>query len=152
MDAFQWAVKRLGFVFFLTLFSVLMPSGDSFADRGRHFDGTTRCRWSRTWHGPNSIWQPLTPYYVPRPADPCLYGGYGRSCYEDGYLTNGCGLAADGEGRYFNENAVEYESGSVVGYADPPTIAVGLERLGQIPNDLAISGAAAGAPGARPGR
>lgn len=151
MDAFQWAEKRPGFAFLLTLFGVLMP-GVGFADHGPHFDGTTLCRWSRTWHGPNSIWRPLTPYYVPRPADPCLHGGHGRSCYENGYLADGCGIEIEGQGRYFDETAGEGESGNLMGYAEPPAMLAGLERLGQIPNDLGISGAAARVPGTRLGR
>jgi hypothetical protein len=143
MDAFKLAVKRPGFVLVLALFAAA-PMGVCCAE---HFDGSTRCRWARTWNGPNSIWRPLTPYYVPRPADPCLHGGYGhgRGAYE-----GGCGFAVEGE--YYTHDAEAPESGDLTGYADSPAIPVGLERLGQIPNDLGISGGASGAPAARPGR
>jgi hypothetical protein len=152
MDAFKLAVKRPGFTLALALFAA---AASAVACRAEHFDGSTLCRWSRTWHGPNSIWRPLSPYYVPRPADPCLHGVYGHGWhagnrYADGCYADGCGYAV--EGGYFNENVAEYDGENLTGYGDLPAIPVGLERLGQIPNDLGISGGApTGAP-ARPGR
>jgi hypothetical protein len=145
------AAWRPGFLFFLALLAALTPSGFCFAGHGDHFDGTTRCRWSRTWNGPNSIWRPLTPYFVPRPADPCLYGGYGRSCYEDASFQCGCGFAVEGEGRYFSEGAAQCDGEELTGYGELPALSAGMERLGQIPNDMGISGRMPGAP-AQPGR
>jgi hypothetical protein len=111
---------------------------------GPFFDGTTKCRWQRTWHGPNAIWTPLNPYFIPRPADPCKYVGYGRDCY-----ANGCGVSVE-EG-YFSEDAARYEDADVTDYGDSPALPLGLERLGQIPNDIGIAGGAPTAA-ARPAR
>jgi hypothetical protein len=140
MDALKLAVKRPGFTLVVAFLAALTPAGFGNAGHGQHFDGSTLCRWSQTWHGPNSIWRPLRPYYVPRPADPCLYGGYGH----------GCRFAVDVE--CYTEDSAECENGNLAGYGESPAMPAGLERLGQIPNDLGISaGAAPGAP-ARPGR
>jgi hypothetical protein len=144
MDAFKLALRRPGFALVLAWFAVV----PSMVCRGG--DGTTLCRWSRTWNGPNSIWRPLTPYYVPRPADPCLNGGYGRSSYDHISYGDGCGFAV--EGGYYDENPGQYARGELSGYEESPVIPVGLERLGEIPNDLGISGGAAGSAPARPAR
>jgi hypothetical protein len=145
MDALKSAARRLGLLLALAMLAAA-PLGVC-----RAGDGTTLCRWSRTWHGPNSIWRPLTPYFIPRPADPCLYGGYGRSCYEDSSFAYGCGFAVEGEGRYISEDFIGYEDDSLTGYGEAPVVPVGLERLGQIPNDMGIADGAA-APAVRPGR
>jgi hypothetical protein len=98
---------------------------------GHHLDGATLCRWKRTWHGPNSNWRPLTPYYVPRPPDPCLHGGHAGS---DRY---GCGSAGYGSAADFG-----YEPYATAGtaFAVSPGLQPGMERLGQIPNDVGIAG------------
>jgi hypothetical protein len=148
MDALKLAVRRLSLLLALAMLAAAPLSICHAAG-----DGTTLCRWSRIWHGPNSIWRPLTPYFMPRPADPCLYGGYGRSCYEDASFAYGCGFAAEGQGRYIGEDVVRYEGESLAGYGEAAGVSVGLERLGQIPNEMGIAGGGAGvAPAARPGR
>jgi hypothetical protein len=153
MDAYKSAVIRPVFLSVLALIATTAPTNVCRAGghepcsehgHGRHFDGSTLCRWHRTWNGPNAIWTPLTPYYIPRPADPCKYGGYGHGCY-----GNGCGFAV--EDGYFSEDTAQYEDGDLTGYAESQVLPVGLERLGQIPNDLGISAGSPAAP-ARPGR
>ena len=116
--------------------------GPSYGSGQEHaFDGTTLCRWRRTWHGPNAVWTPLNAYYIPRPADPCEYGGYG----------NGCGAAVDGGNVLENEIGYDSEQAVPYGFTETPGLPAGLERLGQIPNDLGIAGGAPAAP-VRPGR
>jgi hypothetical protein len=150
MDALKLAAGWLRFVFGLASMvaapTLACGAGDcascSHHGHAHFFDGTTMCRWYRTAHGPNSIWRPLSAYYVPRPADPCKYGG-GR-CYGPG----GYEIAMNFED--FSEDSAEYDRAELPAYAESPEIPVGLERLGRIPNDLGISAGAA-AP-ARPGR
>ena len=148
MDALKTAYLRPGFLLGIVWLAAATPTGDCRGDNrascphgghGDYFDGTTLCRWHRTAHGPNSVWRPLRRYYVPRPADPCMYGGYGRCCPPD---DNEVGID-------LTESAHEYEGGDLSGYGGLPELTAGLERLGQVPNDLGISAAAA-AP--RPGR
>lgn len=148
MDTLKIAVQRPAFLLILALFPTAAPTGICRAGdgvprsgygHGRFFDGSTLCRWHRTWHGPNANWTPLSPYYIPRPTDTCKYGGHRADCYSDG-----CAAAAGGS--YFSENAAEYEGGNLFGYAESAEIPVGLERLGQIPNDLGISGGTAAPP------
>jgi hypothetical protein len=138
MDALKLAVRWPGFPFFVALLATMSSVGFCHGGHGEHFDGTTMCRWSRTWHGPNSIWRPLRPYYIPRPPDPCQYGGHG------------CRFAVEVD--YFAENTAESENTGIVGFGASPEIPVGLERLGQIPNDVGISTGATTGPPARAGR
>jgi hypothetical protein len=139
MDARRTVVRCCAF--FLTALStaVVFPVSEGRAGEGcgccfcrlhDHFDGTTLCRWHRTWHGPNSIWQPLDPFYVPRRPDPCIYGGC-PTC-------DGIPCEMGSENGYLSANA------------DRPVVEVpvdtGFERLGQLPNDLGLSGATPAAP------
>ena len=114
---------------------------------GKVFDGSTRCRWQRTWHGPNDIWRPLTAYYIPRPADPCKYGSHGQGWAG----SNGCGVTANGEYILEDEASTEYGPTVQYGYTEAPGLQAGMERLGQIPNDLGIAGGVPAAP-VQPGR
>ncbi len=118
----------------------------SCGDSHHHFDGSTLCRWSRTWHGPNSLRQPLDPYFIPRRTDPCDFGGYARCCGD-----HGCQMAIERD--YVMEHPVAYEDGNAFadGGLSDAGLQPGLERLGQIPNDLGIAGAMPAGP-ARPGR
>jgi hypothetical protein len=158
MDALKTAFKWLIFVLLLPFFSMTAgPTSVSRADEcvpsnsawyGHAFDGTTLCRWRRTWYGPNDIWRPLTPYYVPRPADPCKYGGHGGKYGGHGHWggANGCGeMIEDG---YFSEEEFAYEDETPVeyGYSEAPGMQVGMERLGEIPNDMGIAGGVQTAP------
>jgi hypothetical protein len=118
------------------------PVDDHSYSHWHFFDGSTWAAWSRTWHGPNSLATPLTDYYIPRtPAcefndDVAVWENeqqiardeyphlLGAACDAAGDRTN-CGL----DGNY-------------------PCAEGGFERLGHIPNDLAIaSPLAAGASG-----
>jgi hypothetical protein len=100
------------------------------------FDGSTLCAWHRTWHGPNVLATPLRGYYIPRKPACCGsdYAGHcgdlvGESCLTLWELEGECEPAAD---------------------CCPACMALepaGMERLGQVPNDLELS---AGAPGASP--
>jgi hypothetical protein len=150
MDALKIAVLRRVFSFALVLLATTLTSFCRADDcvpcsqcgHGHFFDGSTLCRWYRTAHGPNSNWRPLREFYVPRPADPCKYGGYGRCCYNDG---------CEGDGTYLAGNGAEYEGENLMGYDESSEIPVGLERLGKIPNDPGIAGGA-GVGAAQPGR
>src|SRR5436190_4807638 len=46
----------------------------------RLVDGCTRCAWRRTWWGPNPLATPLREYYIPRPPQCCIYGGFLDGC------------------------------------------------------------------------
>ena len=89
---------------------------------------------------------------MPRPGDPCLNGGYGRSAYEDVSFTDGCGAAVEGGYYCEDEMAVGSESANLAGYGELPALSVGLERLGQIPNDMGISAVAPAGGPAQPSR
>jgi hypothetical protein len=110
---------------------------------GKYFDGSTMCKWKRTWHGPNSLDQPLSRYYVPRPMSPCgrmSYGPWDEAHGDCSYESNGvCGTGncADRDGHM--------PAGHVV--TSCPGLQAGFERLGQIPNELGIAGALPNAPG-----
>jgi hypothetical protein len=103
---------------------------------GNHFDGSTRCRWHRTWHGPNAVWQPLSPYYIPRPPDSCKYG---HNVYRAGYDASGFGCACGASGNYLADGSIVPGPDAAHGYGENPGMQAGFERLGQIPNDLGIS-------------
>lgn len=140
MDARKLAVHRPCFALGFALLSLWTLAEFSQAGNGQHFDGSTLCRWNRTSHGPNSIWQPLRPYFVPRPPDPCLHGGYGHACRH----------AADIDG--YADSYVFEANGNPPAVATLPDMQVGLERLGQIPNDMGIAGGAAEGRALKPGR
>jgi len=114
MDALKTAFKWLVFVLLLPFFSTTAgPTSVSRADEcvpsnralyGHAFDGKTLCRWHRTWYGPNDIWRPLTPYYVPRPTDPCKYGRHGGKYGGHGHWGgDACGCSETIEGGHFSE-------------------------------------------------
>lgn len=148
MDALKTAFKRLTFVLILPFLSTVAgPTNACRADEcvrdnsawyGHAFDGTTLCRWRRTWYGPNDIWRPLTPYYVPRPADPCKYGGNGHRHGGHGHWGGADGCCEMIEGGYYAEEDLAYEGGTAdqLAYSEAP----GMERLGEIPNDMGIAG------------
>lgn len=122
----------------LAMVTAWLPTISNAADpyrepHGRHFDGSTLCRWKRTWHGPNANWTPLSSYSIPRPADPCLPGNRYYGCKAVSYAT-----AVD-----FAYFAPE---NSECAYADSAALQPGLERLGHVPNDLGIAGALAEGP------
>jgi hypothetical protein len=90
------------------------------------FDGHTRYMWSRTWHGPNALAEPLNQYYIPRTPANCGCGGYG------------CGAGCQGgeAGIACNYGGLPYPATAAVGF-EP----VQFERLGRVPNELDIVGA-----------
>ena|SRR3990172_602241 len=102
-------------------------------------DGTTLCAWHRTWHGPNALTTPLTGYYIPRLPAYCGYNDCAGNCAEpvgESYVT-------------LWELEGEREPAADCFPADLGLESSGLERLGQVPNDLELS---AGVPGASPNR
>jgi hypothetical protein len=133
-------IRQVIFAMVVACIALALPPRTSPADghdpycheHGRWLDGSTRCRWRRTWHGPNANFTPLSPYYIPRPADPCLYGRHGACGVYDYGPSSGCGFAAGSD--YDTAN-----SAAGPGYAVSPSLQPGLERLGQIPNDLGIA-------------
>ncbi len=152
MDAFKTAFRWTVFVLFIIscAATVLPPddclAGDPAACHSRHrrfFDGTTLCEWRRTWHGPNGLDRPLSGYFMPRFPDYCDDPAYA-----------GCSEAI---GEYFmaedssSWDEVEPADGCCVlsGMGLEP---IGFERLGQIPNDLALAGELPAGGPARPGR
>jgi hypothetical protein len=150
MDAIRWALRGPGIALVIAFLAGPTHRGNADCGLGAcaaHccFDETTLCRWHRTFHQPNYLWRPLTPYFMPRPADPCMYGGVGRSCYEDpSFAAAGCGILVEGECYVGYGDAAG--QGGLTGYGEAPAVPMGLERLGQIPNDLGMAGGAAGAP------
>jgi hypothetical protein len=100
-------------------------------------DGHTKAMWARTWHGPNALATPLTPYFIPRtPASCSSQGGYG--CGADCEDSEG-GISCGYGGR-------PYPAAAAVGF-DPAQF----ERLGRVPNEMDIVGAlGAGGPGPAP--
>jgi len=92
-------------------------------------DGCTYCAWHRTWHGPNVLATPLRGYYIPR--KPACCGGsdcavHCRELIGDLYLAPWEMLA----------------EGEPVADCCPACMALepgGMERLGQLPNDLELS-------------
>jgi hypothetical protein len=145
MDALQTSCKWRSSAFILIVLTATAGStgmcraGDWSAYYGGHgkvFDGSTLCRWHRTWHGPNSNWQPLTRYYVPRPADPCKYGMGHNGVVNSGVQVAGC-CGMDESADFPTDYAVSSTANHA--WADTPSLQPGFERLGQIPNDLGIS-------------
>ena len=102
-------------------------------------DGCTHCAWHRTWHGPNVLATPLRGYYIPR--KPACCGGSDCAVH--------CGeLIGD---LYLAPWEMEAE-GETAADCCPACMALepsGMERLGQVPNDLELS---AGVPGSSPNR
>jgi hypothetical protein len=96
---------------------------------GPFADGCTYCAWHRTWHGPNVLATPLRGYYIPR--KPVCCGGSDCAVH--------CGeLIGD---LYLAPWEMEAE-GEPAADCCPPCMALepgGMERLGQVPNDLELS-------------
>jgi hypothetical protein len=103
-------------------------------------DGCTRCEWHRTWHGPNALTMPLSRYFIPRHAPGC-------DCYG---CTAGCGEAVAECPAW--AAACDYEEAVECCPAAVGLEPAGLERLGQIPNDLELAVGVPGASPKRPGR
>jgi len=96
-------------------------------------DGSTWCAWERTWHAPYALNMPLREYYIPRRPGRC-----GTALYADGAgYAMGCGYSLPvvmPEPR-LGLGTLATEPAPASALCDP----VRFERLGQIPNDLAIS-------------
>jgi hypothetical protein len=146
MDALKFALKwTLVLILVFVSVAVVVPAENCAAGdwwsccccgwhgHGQVFDGTTRCKWSRTWHARNDVMLPLSGFYVPRPIDPCDYNGY------HGYGGHHCGDVVAGS--YAAECMEHYEAVGGADCSNAPGLHPGFERLGQIPNDLAIAGA-----------
>jgi hypothetical protein len=114
----------------------------------------TWCAWSRTWHEPTALYNPLRPYYVPRPAAICGCNGFGPAgCYDGAYGCNGCAGSGETAGCHSSDYAMlEEEMPAMYGRAKPDSCLgappCGMERLGQIPNDLAVTAGGGGAASA----
>jgi hypothetical protein len=96
----------------------------------------TRCAWQRTFYAYNAFDYPLPPYFIPRTPG-CIRGDYAGDAYYGNY---GCsdGQAA-GRWNYPPQAAIGLES-------------VELERLGQVPNDMAALGLSGVGNGTGPDR
>jgi hypothetical protein len=149
MDAF---VRSFGKLFLLVVFSSLATAlaiPASCLAGGSHrghwvcwpfVDCCTVSAWHRTWHGPYALATPLSRYYIPRTTRGC-------DCY-------GCmGWCRDVVGESY---PVDWEEE----FEDCPTGCCtsamtleprGMERLGQIPNELELSVGGAN-PSPRTGR
>ncbi len=96
----------------------------------------TWCAWQRTFYAYNALDHPLPPYYTPRTPG-CIRGDYSRGQV---YSTAGDGRWAAG------------------GWNCPPPAGMmgfepaELERLGQVPNDMAAMGLGSDGGGQRPSR
>jgi hypothetical protein len=99
------------------------------------FDGATWAAWHATWHAPSALDMRLRPYFVPR-----LPGRCDRDVYsgDSGHDTFSCSETV-------NNVDVAYGAPRETGELLPACAAclsVRSERLGQIPNDLELGGAA----------
>jgi hypothetical protein len=101
-------------------------------------DCRTHYAWHRTWHGPNTLATPLTGYFIPRKPGVCEFDDCAVDCGDfvaQSYMI----LPTDGDCQ---------TEGCEHGCPAPCVVeASGLERLGQIPNDLELS---VGGPSATP--
>jgi hypothetical protein len=93
------------------------------------------------------VWQPLSPYYIPRPPDPCKYGHNGGQV---GYDAGGFGCSCGTPRNFFEDGAIVPVPDAALGYAENSGMQAGLERLGQIPNDLGISSSMPAMPNVPP--
>jgi hypothetical protein len=109
---------------------------------GQAFYGETWAAWHATWHAPNVLDTRLRPYFIPR-----LPGHCDRDVYSGDF---GC-VSVPHEGE-INEEGFGYALPCETREPLPgcaPCLSVRSERLGKIPNDLELGGAAAAAA---PGR
>ena len=102
----------------------------------RIIDGCTKCAWSRTWHAPNALANPLREYYVPRPPQCCwcigCAGRYGHGAgptWETPVDTN-C------------QNHTCLASSAISPEAAAGFSPAQFERLGRIRNELDVVGPA----------
>jgi hypothetical protein len=121
---------------------VRAEEGGAYWYSGKFFDGSTMCKWKRTWHGPNSLDQPLSRYYVPRPMSAC--GRMGYSPWDE--TVSGCSYGSYGGCE--NGNCAGRDDHMPAGHVvtSCPGMQAGFERLGQIPNEIGIAGAVPNAP------
>jgi hypothetical protein len=109
----------------LAIYCLAAPS------ESRAFDSATICAWKRTWHAQYAPATPLRPYFVPR-----LPGRCDREVY-----AAGCDCA---DGSLYAESAAPFNCPAPgPGWMYRPEAGIGFEpvqfqRLGQIPNDLAV--------------
>jgi hypothetical protein len=96
----------------------------------------TWCAWQRTFYAYNALDYPLPPYYTPRTPG-CIRGDYA------------CGqtYGAAGDGRCAAGGCNDPSQGGMMGFES-----VELERLGQVPNDMASMGLGPEGGGQRPSR
>jgi hypothetical protein len=110
-------------------------------------DCYTRCAWHRTWHGPNALATPLTPYYIPRPPACCWSGG---GLFDRG---GGCGYNVGAAYGMTNDIACENPNLAITRDVSPEAAAVSSpvqsERLGKVPNELDLVGPAGSAAPSR---
>jgi hypothetical protein len=106
---------------------------------GQALDGATRAAWHATWHAPNALDTRLRPYFISR-----LPGHCDRDVYSGDF---GCvSVLHEGE---VNEEGFAYRPPCETREPLPgctACLSVRSERLGQIPNDLELVGAAAAVP------
>jgi hypothetical protein len=105
------------------------------------FDSATIYAWKRTWHAQYAPATPLRPYFVPR-----LPGRCDREDY-----AAGCNSA---DGSLYRVSPPFNCPAPGPGWMYPPEAGIGFEpvqfqRLGQVPNDLAVGAEAAAAAPAR---
>ncbi len=149
MDALIRALRRIVFLSVSPVVAaVFVTPGTCLAGGPAHchhgywpfVDRSTICAWHRTWHGPNALATPLNGYFMPRPPAGCAYDGYAAGC--------GCGEVI---GKSYVTMWPEGCDGELVCYGVPDCDSAalglepsGLERLGQVPNDLELAGGLAG--------
>jgi hypothetical protein len=144
MDAFSRSFRNtVSLLISPLLAAIVLAPGDSLAVC--HPEYCTRCAWHRTWHGPNVLATPLSGYYIPRRPAMC-------DCYG---CADGCGDAV-GESYALWPTDYDCEPGADCS-ADCCSAALalepsGMERLGQIPNDLELSAGVPDANSNRPSR
>jgi hypothetical protein len=96
-------------------------------------DGSAWCAWKRTWHAPYALTTPLRGYYIPRQPGHCSVADYGLG---DGYAIE-CGYAFPDALTEPGPSRRTFDASPMT--AGDPCDPVRSERLGQIPNDLAIT-------------
>jgi hypothetical protein len=107
-------------------------------------DCSTRCAWHRTWHGPNALATPLNAYFIPR-----VFTGCG---YEDCAGRCGCrNVVAESYHTIWPTDS-ECDGACDCCPGDLELELPGLERLGQVPNDIGLIDRPSGAGSNRSGR